>query len=518
VVDNAVASQTADQVADPIVASPTYMADIRFFFRPEDVDHMGAKGIDLGTYDGVKRNALAVLAHTAPPNADMPPDPAGQWSANRSQTFRNWILNGYPVGTATQPGNGTTGTQPGTGTGTQPGSGTTTTPPDRLRKNVATLTAQEIQTLATAFSGLMAKEPSDPGSYFTLAGYHGLPQSWCMHHIDQFNPWHRVYLKTFEDALRSVPGCQDVTLPYWDISTPLPDALQQPPFDSYVLPQDPGATADPPEPGTYFPYTTSRFPLDTIAANLQQNGVLDDITTSLSQSRWGVYNVNGYQDFSIQAHDGGHVSVGPTMGDQNVSAYDPVFWFYHCNIDRLWLRWQNNVQGATLTGFTSTIDGDASWLTAPPSNALPPFSTTTGATIAYGISYDDEGPEVTVENPVGSIAAAHSFSIKSSAPVSVRVKDIDRLNIPGSFVVKLLAEGQPIAQRAFFQPNRPQNCANCRKQALVNIDFRIDQSELVDRTLSVQIDVVGHQDIGASFPLSQAGNPTINARLLLDGA
>ncbi|HET9975731.1 MAG TPA: hypothetical protein VFQ68_46430 [Streptosporangiaceae bacterium] len=48
-----------------------------------------------------------------------------------------------------------------------------------------------------------------------------------------------------------------------------------------------------------------------------------------------------------------------------------------------------------------------------------------------------------LENKVGSVAAAHAFSIKRSSPVSVRVKDIDRLNIPGSFVVKLLAVRVP---------------------------------------------------------------------------
>jgi tyrosinase len=73
-----------------------------------------------------------------------------------------------------------------------------------------------------------------------------------------------------------------------------------------------------------------------------------DIATSLSQSQWGAYNISGYQDFSIQAHDGGHASVGPTMSEQNVSSYDPVFWFYHANIDRLWLQWQQNVQATTL--------------------------------------------------------------------------------------------------------------------------------------------------------------------------
>jgi hypothetical protein len=49
-----------------------------------------------------------------------------------------------------------------------------------------------------------------------------------------------------------------------------------------------------------------------------------------------------------------------------------------------------------------------------------------------------------------------------------------------------------------------------------NIDFRIEQDELLDLKLSVQIDVLGHEGIGAKFPLSQAGNPTINVRLLLE--
>src|SRR3954452_23101370 len=98
----------ANEAADQVVASPTYMADIRFYFRPVDIDHMGAKGVDLSTYDGVKRDALAIFAHTVPPNAEMPPDAEGKWSAERSQTFKNWIINGFPLGSATTPPPGTT--------------------------------------------------------------------------------------------------------------------------------------------------------------------------------------------------------------------------------------------------------------------------------------------------------------------------------------------------------------------------------------------------------------------------
>jgi tyrosinase len=496
-----------NDTAGGVVASPTYMADIRFFFRPVDVEHMAKKGIDLGTYEGVKNNALAVYAHTAPPNAEMPPEEDSKWSAERSQTFKNWIINGCPLGSATP--------QPA---GSAPAPANTT---DRVRKDITSLSAAEIETLKTAFNGLMQRDPKDANSYFALAGVHGLPQTWCLHHEDRFNPWHRVYLKQFEDQLRSIEGCGDLTLPYWDIATPLPALLQQPPFASYVLPEDPGKSAKPPAPGEYFPYTTNRYPLAIIAQNLEKYGVLHDIEVSLQESLWGAYNINGYQDYSIQAHDGGHVSIGPTMADQNVASYDPVFWFFHCNLDRLWLKWQVKVGATTLTGFTSTLSGKAGWLSAP-FNALPPFTTTADETIAFGISYDEavasSGEEVKLGNKAGSIEAARSFSIERSAPVSVRVKDIDRLNIPGSFVVHLLADHKPIASRAFFQPKSPRNCENCREHGLINIDFRVDQEQLLDHELSVEIEVPGHDEIGAGFPLSQAGNPTVNARLLLEDA
>lgn len=494
----------ANDAAGGVVDSPTYMADIRFFFRPVDVEHMAEKGIDVGTYAGVRKSALSIYHRTAPPNATMPPETSAQWSAERSQTFLNWIKNGYPLGSATP--------QPATTVSSSP------EPGDRVRKNVASLSAAEIQALKDAFNGLMRRDPSEATSYFALAGLHGLPQAWCMHHENSFNPWHRVYIKQFEDQLRSIPGCQDVTLPYWDVSTSLPVLLQQPPFDSYVLPEDPGKSSEPPQPGKYFPYTTSRYPLATIAQNLARYEVLQDIQKSLVQSRWGEYNTNGYQDWSIQAHDGGHNSIGPTMAEQNVASYDPVFWFYHCNIDRLWLKWQTNVSATTLTGFKSTIDGDTSWLSSP-LNGLPPFATTTDQTIAFGISYEEAEPpgeEASMENQLGSIEATRRFSISSSSDVSVRVKGIDRLSIPGSFAVNLLANGQRIASRAFFQPSSPRDCDNCRKHALVNIDFPVDQAKILDRKLSIEIEVLGHEQIGTRFPLSQAGNPTVNVRLLLE--
>ena len=502
---------------DGPVANPTYMADIRFFFTSDDVAHMAKKNIDLGTYEGVKGQAPNIYSQTQA--GLMPPPDFGEpaWSDDKVQTFVNWMTNGYPQGAATGPAPGPEPT-PGPSTG-------------RVRKNVANLSDDEIATLKAAFTGLMQRDPADPNSYYALAGIHQLPGGWagvdgqCQHHVNPFNPWHRVFLKLFEDALRSVKGCDEVTLPYWDISTPLPELLQEEPFASYTLQADPGANVKP-NPG-YYPGTTSRFTPAQIEQNVALHGVLQDIATSQDQSLWGKYGSagSGYQQFSIQAHDGGHNSIGTWMANQDVAAFDPVFWFFHCNLDRLWLKWQVAVKATTLDGFKSVLGGSAAWLSSP-LNALPPFSppaltpaTTTDESIDYGIAYDDQEPgraeEPTMENTRGSIAAVRSFSIKSSTPVSVRVKDIDRLNIPGTFVVNLLADGKVIAKRAVFQPTAPRECETCRQEGLVSLDFRIDQEQLVDRQLSVEIEVPGHEDIGTKFPLSQAGNPTINARLLL---
>jgi len=327
---------------------------------------------------------------------------------------------------------------------------------------------------------------------------------------------HRVYLKIFEDALRSVPGCENVTLPYWDITTPIPTLLKTPPFDSYVVPIDLGGSLG-------ANYKTRRFDQATIDTNLANYDVFDDLDTALTQSLWGASGLNpsGFQGFSISAHDGGHGSIGPTMGNQNVASYDPIFWFFHCNLDRHWLTWQKNVRADTLTGFKSTLRGNTDWLSDPIIYALTPWTMTADATIEQygGIGYDQlmGGPAMAAfENKVGSMEASRNFTIRRSTPVSVQVKNIDRLNIPGTFRVTLLADGEPVARRIFFQPDAPRNCSTCRKIGLISLNLRVPPDRILDRKLSVAIDVLDQEHMGTRFPLSSAGNPTISARLLLE--
>ena len=492
---------------EQVVESPTWMGNIRYFFEQIDIDHMGPRGFDLASYDFVKSHYGAIYTHTLQPHGDMPPEPERKWSAARSQTFRNWVTAGFPMGTAPAPADTTYLARAAAA-------------PARLRKNITEVmkNQKEVDALTTAFKGVMAKNPSDQSSYCFLAGIHGLPQAFCLHHENEFNPWHQVYLKLFEDALRSVPGCENVTLPYWDIKTPIPALLKSPPFNSYVVPINLGGSF-----GTN--YKTTRYDQATINQNLADNDVFGDLDTALNQSLWGESgdNPSGFQQFSISGHDGGHGSIGDTMRRQSVSSYDPIFWFFHCNLDRHWATWQRNQGAETLTGFKSTLAGNTGWL-SDPFYALSPWTMTSDATIENyaGVGYDQlMGAPVMAafENKVGSMAANRSFTVRRATPVSVQVKHIDRLNIPGTFQVTLLADGKPVARRTFFQPDEPRGCATCRKVGLVSLGFRVPSDQILDRKLSVAIDVMNLEGMGGtSFPLSSAGNPTINARLLLEDA
>ncbi|KAF4339671.1 tyrosinase [Fusarium beomiforme] len=94
------------------------------------------------------------------------------------------------------------------------------------RKNIRTMPTEERDDLVRAFAGIQKLDPSDPNSFFMIAGYHGEPfrgagwgnpQWWggyCNHGNVLFPTWHRAYLHRLEKALQSiVPG---VAMAYWD--------------------------------------------------------------------------------------------------------------------------------------------------------------------------------------------------------------------------------------------------------------------------------------------------------------
>ena len=104
-----------------------------------------------------------------------------------------------------------------------------------IRRSIADIQADydagnkaPLENLMRAWKGIKELSPDDPRSFFILGGYHGEPfrgpgatdPNWwggyCQHGTVLFPTWHRVYLYKLEKALQSIPGCEDVTLPFWD--------------------------------------------------------------------------------------------------------------------------------------------------------------------------------------------------------------------------------------------------------------------------------------------------------------
>ena len=109
--------------------------------------------------------------------------------------------------------------------------------PTRVRRSLIELEAdykkgkkKPLEDLMRAWKGIKELPPNDPHSFFMLGGFHGEPfrgagwglgdnyfwGGYCAHGNVLFPTWHRVYLHKLEEALRSIKGCGDVTIPYWD--------------------------------------------------------------------------------------------------------------------------------------------------------------------------------------------------------------------------------------------------------------------------------------------------------------
>ncbi|RZJ25906.1 MAG: tyrosinase family protein [Haliea sp.] len=501
-------------VATP-VANPTWYGQVRDMFTTRDQAHMSAQGLDLASYSQVVQHAGDIYQQVAVGNMPRPT----RWPSDWVGTFLNWMNNGYPKGT---PPAGATFLA-------RAGLRLAATSATRMRKEITALSPAELDLLKKAFTAIIAKDPGDPNSYFAQAGIHWYPapNTYCMHHAPGYNPWHRAYLMSFENALRSAPGCEAVTLPYWDITTPFPDALKSPPFDQYVLQQE--VSPDYPK-----GYVTNRFAYDEIAANLLKYDVTADIDRAMSKTDWedfhGFWSGAAYNTI-IAAHDAGHNSIGPTMQDQGVAAFDPVFWFFHCNWDRLFWDWQKKMVATDLHGLLTTINQETDpvsyqLFTTPAVGVLNPFGAdplkldaiaTIDSVHRLDVDYQDPPAATTVAfaaKTQRSLAASRQFSIDAGL-VNVRVSGVNRLKIPGSFSVHLQKDGQTIASKALFQPVEAQKCVNCVTNAIVHFDFELPAAAVLGGTLSVWVEPANTSFVGDRFPQKLMGDPTIDVHLLM---
>ncbi len=451
-----------------------------------------------------------------------------------------------------------------------------------LQKDFDSGNKKPLEDVMRAWKGIKELPPTDPNSFFVIGGYHGEPfrgagwgnsQYWggyCNHGNILFPTWHRAYLVRLEDALRSIEGCSDVTLPFWDecsadsLSGGIPAALTQKefvldgrpianPLRSFVLNHgivdhlSPFPDADYSKPKGY---ETVRYPLSGLVGpsdkaatdahnakfpNFDQNvkllndnivnwlnatvivdgnpipggHVKDKYTACLNAPNYTVFSnttssAQWFDDTGVNIvpiespHNSVHLAVGGfdlpkifdaspiegangDMGENDTAGLDPIFFFHHCFVDRVFWLWQkkhgftDKLEIIPQYPGTNSVDNQGptpgtaanSWLTLE--SPLDPFTRSEAGKQRAVTSLDCVNIETQLGYTYGpgSLEESQELVAAATAPGrTISVRGINRSRIRGSFLISAFAtvdgKKQHVGTEAVLSRWHVDGCANCQ--------------------------------------------------------
>ncbi len=220
----------------------------------------------------------------------------------------------------------------------------------RIRKNANRLTPGERDRLVAAFAELNDR---GMGRFADFRDMHTARSDGEAHEGPGFLPWHRTYVLDLERELQVIdPG---VALPYWRFDQPAPNIFSREfmglsdsigtvlfsatnPLQFWVTDGRPGIVRRP-------SFNTATQPALVIS---------EAATLALGPR---------YRDFRGRMQDNPHGRAHTSFGGSSVirvigtAARDPLFFLLHCNVDRLWARWQrqnNRFDPAQAASYDST--------------------------------------------------------------------------------------------------------------------------------------------------------------------
>ncbi len=249
----------------------------------------------------------------------------------------------------------------------------------KIRKAFNKLSVAEIESIRAGIQVMKERPASDPTSWWYQANIHGTyttppdelsRKTWsnCPHGTYHFLPWHRMYIYYFEKILREAALDPNLALPYWNYTDPdfldLPEAFRIPasvqnplwfqdrlPFRDEATNTDLNIGA-----GDKMPWPlidpTGTMEFINFCSSVQEAG--NDFASA--KSDW-IHFTTTFGALETQPHNNVHLLVGGLvaspfgdflpgaqlaiggMSDINKAANDPVFWFHHSNIDRMWDLW-----------------------------------------------------------------------------------------------------------------------------------------------------------------------------------
>ena len=219
----------------------------------------------------------------------------------------------------------------------------------RVRKNANTLTPGERDRLVAAFAQL---NHQGKGRFADFRNMHTDVSSPQAHGAPAFLPWHRAYLLDLERELQAIDA--SVALPYWRFDQPAPNIFTP---DFFGESDSLGTVHFSPANPLQFWRTDgvqgiARRPLFDVAL------APPELRTQAQTLALGKV----YRDFrSLEGNPHGlaHTRFGGSISSIGTAARDPLFFLLHCNVDRLWARWQRQY-GRFNAETASSYDSGAS--------------------------------------------------------------------------------------------------------------------------------------------------------------
>jgi len=203
--------------------------------------------------------------------------------------------------------------------------------------------------------------PTDPETVTEIAKT-GEP-FYCAHSVEPFISWHVPYLYEFEKLLNMYNYSHDksyIALPYFDITQQDHDYFFLTCHELTILYNKQYITVRNPLASAYY------YP-NGVKKRTKRNGYVQAVTAKdfkqLKTVRRQLYNTlhaKTYEEFSSQLvsviktykpygyvpletpHNSIHDIIGGdggNMSDISISAFDPIFWLHHCNMDRFYYNW-----------------------------------------------------------------------------------------------------------------------------------------------------------------------------------
>jgi tyrosinase len=204
----------------------------------------------------------------------------------------------------------------------------------RVRKNANTLTPDERDRFVSALAQLNNQGTGRFSDFRDMHAEAALSQA---HGAPGFLPWHRAYLLDLERELQAIDP--SVSLPYWRFDQAAPNIFK---------PEFLGASDD---------LGNVQFS----ASNPLQFWRTDDVPGIIRRPIPG-FNVNGvppgllnetqtlglgtlyriFRRMEVNPHNRAHTRFDNTslVSDPATAPRDPLFFLLHCNVDRLWAKWQ----------------------------------------------------------------------------------------------------------------------------------------------------------------------------------